>query len=272
MENRIDARFAQLRANGQVGFVAYITGGDPNLARTEEIAVALAEAGTDFLEIGVPFSDPLADGIANQLGAQRALQAGTTLPKLLYTVANIRSAIALPIVLYSYLNPVLQYGLDRFEEDAAAVGVDGLLLLDLPPDEPMYERSSQHLHRIRLIAPTTSPERMGKIAADASGFIYYVCREGVTGERAELAASIPEQVASIREHTDLPIAVGFGISTAEQAATVAQSADAVVVGSAIVRRVGEYGRDADLGFKIRRFVEPLAVAVHDTSKLAKNSG
>jgi tryptophan synthase alpha chain len=127
MENRIDARFAQLHANGQVGFVAYITGGDPTLGRTEEVAVALAQAGTDFLEIGVPFSDPLADGIANQLGAQRALQAGATLPKLLFTVANIRAAIALPIVLYSYLNPIVQYGLERFEEDAAAVGVDGLL-------------------------------------------------------------------------------------------------------------------------------------------------
>jgi len=269
MENRIDGRFAQLRANGQVGFVAYITGGDPNLARTEEVAAGLAEAGIDFLEIGVPFSDPLADGIANQLGAQRALQSGTTLPKLLYTVANIRAAMALPIVLYSYLNPILQYGLDRFEEDAATVGVDGLLLLDLPPDEPMYECSSQHLHRIRLVAPTTSPDRIGKIAADASGFIYYVCREGVTGEQTELAASIPEQVARIREHTKLPIAVGFGISTAEQAATVAQSADAVVVGSAIVRRIGEYGRDADLGLKIRQFVQPLAAAVHETSKLAK---
>jgi tryptophan synthase alpha chain len=134
----------------------------------------------------------------------------------------------------------------------------------------LYERSSQH--RIRLIAPTTSPDRIGKIAADASGFIYYVCREGVTGERAELAASIPEQVARIREHTELPIAVGFGISTAQQAATVAQSADAVVVGSAIVRRVGEDGRDADLGLKIRQFVEPLATAVHETSKLAQSSG
>ena len=266
MQNRIDEQFEALRCNGRAGFAAYITGGDPNLERTIDIAVALAEAGVDFLEVGVPFSDPLADGIANQLGAQRALASGTTLPKLLYTVSQIRSRIAIPIILYSYLNPIYQYGFEQFEQDAVAVGIDGLLLLDLPPDEHLLSDRSSFLHRIRLIAPTTSEDRIKTIVARASGFIYYVSREGVTGEQSSLSDSIAAQVEKIRRYSALPIAVGFGISNPEQAAQVAALADAVVVGSAIVRRIGELANDPDIGPKLRELVRPMVQAVKLISK------
>jgi tryptophan synthase alpha chain len=262
MNNRIDQKFLQLRREGVSGFMAYITGGDPTLEKTVDIARALSEAGVDFLEIGVPFSDPLADGVANQLGAQRALAAGTTVPKLLKTVVEIRKSLDFPIILYSYLNPLFQYGFERFERDAAEAGVDGLLLLDLPPDETLLpDNPKKLLHRIRLVAPTTSEPRIKQIVSRAEGFIYYVSREGVTGERETLAETIGEHVVMIRRETDLPVAVGFGISNAVQAGQVASLADAVVVGSAIVRRIGEFGQDQQLPGRIREFVAPLVKAV-----------
>ena len=262
MQNRIDQTFASLRARKQPGFMAYITGGDPTLERTVDVALSLADAGIDFLEIGVPFSDPLADGEANQSGAQRALAAGTTLPKLLHVISRIRQKIQLPIILYSYLNPLFQYGLERFERDAFDAGVDGLLLLDLPPDETLLaDNKDKLIHRIRLIAPTTSVARMKQIVSKASGFVYYVSREGVTGERAQLAQNIAEHVAQIRGETDLPIAVGFGISNPEQVSMVAALADAVVVGSAIVRRIGLFAEDPELPKRIGEFVQPLVQAV-----------
>src|ERR1700722_19261913 len=262
MNNRIDQRFLQLRKEGTSGFMAYITGGDPTPEKTVDIAGALSEAGVDFLEIGIPFSDPLADGVTNQLGAQRALTAGTTVPKLLGTIAEIRRNLDFPIILYSYLNPLFQYGLERFERDAAAAGADGLLLLDLPPDETLLpDNAKKHLHRIRLVAPTTSEERIRQIVSRADGFIYYVSREGVTGERETLSQTIGDHVAMIRRATDLPVAVGFGISNVAQAAQVAALAEAVVVGSAIVRRIGEFGQDEQLSREIQEFVEPLVRAV-----------
>jgi tryptophan synthase alpha chain len=242
--------------------MAYITGGDPTPERMMDIAEALSEAGVDFLEIGVPFSDPLADGIANQLGAQRALLAGTTVPILLKTISRIRGNVDLPIILYSYLNPLFQYGFERFEQDAASAGADGLLLLDLPPDESLLpDKGERLLHRIRLIAPTTPRERIKKIVSRAEGFIYYVSREGVTGERDVLEQTIEDRVALIRLETDLPVAVGFGISNAQQARKVAAVADAVVVGSAIVRRIGEFGQQEDLRDRIQGFVRSLVDAV-----------
>jgi tryptophan synthase alpha chain len=228
--------------------------------------MALVEGGVDFLEIGVPFSDPLADGIANQLGAQRALAAGTTLPKLLEIIRTIRRQTETPIILYTYLNPAFQYGLSRFEVDAADAGVDGVLFLDLPPDEHLAEDNGPHrLHRIRLVAPTTDESRIEKLTQSASGFIYYVSREGVTGEQQTVSESIGTKVAAIKAHTSLPVAVGFGISNAEQARIVAKVADAVVVGSAIVRRIGEYGDSPDLAKKITAFIKPLTEAVHGVS-------
>lgn len=239
--------------------MAYITGGDPSPEHSADIALALADAGVDFLEIGIPFSDPLADGIVNQLGAQRALAAGTTVVKILSMIFAIRRKSQIPIILYTYLNPLFSYGFKQFEHDAAAVGADGLLLLDLP-SEKSFLSAETSLHQIRVVAPTTSEERLKRIVAKASGFIYYVSQEGVTGERAELSQTIGERVSRIRAATDLPVSVGFGISAPDQAAQVATIADAVVVGSAIVRRISEFRQNTDLPQRIHNFVQPLVKA------------
>jgi tryptophan synthase alpha chain len=265
MPNRIDQKFADLRAAGQKALIAYISAGDPNLDATRELAWAFEKAGVDLLELGVPFSDPLADGVVNQLAAARALAAGTTVHGVLDCVRAIRTQSQLPIVLYTYMNPIYRYGFELFHRDAEAAGVDGLLILDLPPDEDAQNAElSQHtgLKRIRLIAPTTPEARIAQLTAGASGFIYYVSREGVTGERAEIASSLPERVAAIRSTTSLPIAVGFGISNPEHVSQVAKHADGIVVGSAIVKQIGEMGKSADLVQKLAAFVQPLADAAH----------
>jgi tryptophan synthase alpha chain len=256
MPNRIDQCFAALRERNEKAFIAYICAGDPDLARTVDLALALEKSGVDILELGVPFSDPLADGLVNQLAAQRALEAGATVPGVLDCIRQIRQRSQMPIVLYTYLNPIFQFGFDRFHREAGDAGVDGLLLLDLPPEEDQPIEGPLH---IRLIAPTTPPERIKQICARAAGFIYYVSREGVTGEQSSIAASLGDRVREIRQHTKLPIAVGFGISTADQAREVAQVADAVVVGSAIVKRIGENATDSPA--RITEFVGPLAAAV-----------
>jgi len=261
MQNRIDQTFARLRAEGQKGFIAYIGAGDPDLPTMEKIVPALEKAGVDLFELGVPFSDPMADGTVNQLAAQRGLEAGTTLKGVLESVRRIREQSQVPLVIYTYMNPVYRYGFEKFLRDAEEAGIDGVLFLDLPPDEDCGEFAVESpVHRIRLIAPTTPPARIADLAQRASGFIYYVSQEGVTGERARLADTLAEGVAGIKAVTDLPVAVGFGISTPEHAAYVAQHADAVVVGSAIVKRIGEYGKDPDLLEKIAAFVRPLAAA------------
>jgi len=265
MPNRIDQKFADLRAAGKKALIAYISAGDPNLDATRELAWAFEKAGVDLLELGVPFSDPLADGVVNQLAATRALEAGTTVHGVLDCVRQIRAKSQIPIVLYTYMNPIYRYGFELFHRDAEAAGVDGLLILDLPPDEDSLNAElSEHtgLKRIRLIAPTTPEKRIAQLTAGASGFIYYVSREGVTGERTEVATSLPERVAAIRATTALPIAVGFGISNPEHVRHVAQHADGIVVGSAIVKQIGEFGKDADLVPKLAAFVAPLAAAAH----------
>jgi tryptophan synthase alpha chain len=191
------------------------------------------------------------------------------LPKLLHTLSLIRARTTIPLVLYSYVNPIFQYGFERFECDALAAGIDGILLLDLPPEETLDSDYAHLIHRIRLIAPTTTEERIQSITSRAGGFVYYVSREGVTGERDDLVASIPEQLTRIRRHTALPIVVGFGISNPAQAAQVAEWADGVVVGSAIVRKIGELRNDPDLGRKLLEFVSPLADAVHLVAKVGR---
>lgn len=263
--NRIDQKFARLRSERRAGFVAYITGGDPHLDATVQLALTLDRCGCDILELGVPFSDPLADGATIQAAAGRALDAGTTIDGLFAAVRKIRESSQIPIVLFTYLNPVYTYGTDRFHTEAAAAGADGILILDLPPDEePLNPELSaaRDLHRIQLIAPTTPPDRMALIAKSATGFIYYVSREGVTGEQSTLSDSIGSQVAAIREHSSLPIAVGFGISNPEQAAEVARTGDAVVVGSAIVRKIAEAGDSPALCDLVAEFVTPLIQAAH----------
>lgn len=265
MQNRIDSTFTRLQKNHQRAFVAYLTGGDPDLETSFQIAGILAQAGVDILEIGVPFSDPLADGPTIQAAASRALSAGCTVGKLLDHLKKFRETNDIPIVLFTYLNPVYIYGFEKFHRDAAAAGADGVLILDLPPDEAARNREladAHGLHAIRLIAPTSSEERIAKIATSASGFIYYVSREGVTGEQSELSETIGDQLEVIRRHSKLPIAVGFGISTPEQAGRVAELAEGVVVGSAIVRRIGTEEHPENLPESIAAFVRPLAEAVH----------
>ncbi len=262
--NRIIDRFARLKAQGQKGFVVYVGAGDPNLEATRQLALEFDRAGVDVLELGVPFSDPLADGLVNQLAAQRGLDSGTTPPKVLATVQDIRRDSELPIVLYIYFNLIHRRGLERFIEDAATAGVDGLLVLDLPPEESENYESlmkAAGLCVIYLVAPTTPEDRMELIARRATGFIYYISREGVTGMQEKIAANISHQTARIRAHTDLPIAVGFGISNPEQARAVAAHAEAIVVGSAIVNQIAQHGGSADLVPRVGEFVKSLIQAV-----------
>jgi tryptophan synthase alpha chain len=240
MENKIDNRFAELRSQKRKAFIPYICAGDPSLDDTVDLALALEKSGADIIEIGLPFSDPLADGIVNQLAAQRALTAGATTRGVLECVRQIRARSTIPIVLYTYLNPILQFGWEKFHREAESAGVDGLLILDLPPEEDVDLANGELIH-IRLIAPTTPPERIAAIAKNARGFLYYVSREGVTGARKDISKSLGAQVAQLRKVSDLPIAVGFGISNAQQAREVAHHADAVVVGSAIVDLIAQHG-------------------------------
>lgn len=262
--NRIVERLAQLRRDRRKGLVVYIGAGDPDLEATHQLALAFDRAGVDVLELGVPFSDPLADGLVNQLAAQRGLKSGTTPAKLLATVAAIRRESGIPIVLYIYFNLVHKIGLERFIAEAARAGVDGLLVLDLPPEEAdHYETlmAGAGLCNIYLVAPTTPEARIELIAKRAAGFIYYVSREGVTGMQANVADTIGAMTAKIRAHTALPVAIGFGVSTPEQARTVAAFGDAVVVGSAIVNQIAEHGGTPDLVQRVGKFVESLAMAV-----------
>ncbi|MEK0450242.1 MAG: hypothetical protein RL088_2510 [Verrucomicrobiota bacterium] len=261
--NRIDQTFARLRAEKRAGFIAYICGGDPTLAATRDLVIALEQAGVDLIEIGIPFSDPLADGVVNQMASTRALAAGATLNGVLECIREIRVKSQIPIVLYTYMNPVYRHGFDAFLADAESAGADGILFLDLPPDEDDGSpelRMHGPLKRIRLIAPTTPPARIALLTKDASGFIYYVSRTGVTGERTDVAADMAQQVAAIKATTPLPVAVGFGVGNPEQVKTIASVADAVIVGSAIVKRIEQYGSDPDLVRKVADFVRPLAQA------------
>ena len=267
--NRIEERFAQLRRNGKKGLIVYIGAGDPNLAATRELALAFDKAGVDILELGVPFSDPLADGVVNQLAAQRGLESGTTPPRLLETVAAIRRQSQIPIVLYIYFNLIHRVGMKKFIAAAAKAGVDGLLVLDLPPEESdNYEALMKKagLCHIYLVAPTTPEDRMELIVKRGSGFIYYISREGVTGMQTKVASNLASQIAKIRAHTDLPIAVGFGISNPAQAKAVAAAADGCVVGSAVVNQIAKHGKSKTLVKQAGKFVKSLADAVKNISK------
>jgi tryptophan synthase alpha chain len=262
--NRIDERFARLKRDHKKGFVVYIGAGDPDLESTRQLALAFDRAGVDVLELGVPFSDPLADGLVNQLAAQRGLASGTTPHGVLETVAAIRRNSKIPIVLYIYFNLVFRCGLEKFIRGAASAGVDGLLVLDLPPEESEnYEAlmAGAGLSVIYLVAPTTPEARIEFIVKRATGFVYYVSREGVTGMQQKISASIGEMTAKIRAHTALPIAVGFGISNPDQAKLVAATCDAIVVGSAVVNQIAQHGNSPDLVKRTAEFVKTLADAV-----------
>jgi tryptophan synthase alpha chain len=262
--NRIVERFDRLRKTGRKGFIVYIGAGDPDLEATRQLALALDQIGVDVLELGVPFSDPLADGLVNQLAAQRGLESGATPPKVLETIAAIRKDSQIPVVLYIYFNLMHHYGVERFIQDASRSGVDGLLVLDLPPEESAnYESlmAQAGLCVIYLVAPTTPEERIELIVKRGTGFVYYVSREGVTGMQKTVSANLAQMVSIIRAHTNLPIAIGFGISNPEQARLVASQAEAIVVGSAVVNQIAESGRSPDLIQRLTKFVEPLLQSV-----------
>jgi tryptophan synthase alpha chain len=235
--SRLDQAFQRASAERRAAFVAYLCAGDPDFDTSLAACRTLIESGIDVLELGVPFSDPLADGLTNQLAAQRALESGMTTERVLELVRRIRAFSEVPIVFYTYYNLVFSNGVDASVKATKAAGVDGLLTLDLPPEEAAEVAASCRTHgldTVFIVAPTTPEARIGKIAQAATGFIYYVSREGVTGVRDRVADNIPDAVARIRRHTKLPVAVGFGISTREQVGQVAAMADGVVVGSALV--------------------------------------
>ena len=238
--DRIAKLFSSCREKGRAAFVTYVCACDPNFDLSLEICKSLIDRGADLLELGVPFSDPLADGLTNQLAAQRALEAGCKQEDVFRLVREIRKFSEVPIVFYTYYNLVYSQGVEEYVRRAKEAGVDGLLTLDLPPEEAeeLIEASKIHeMHNIFIIAPTTPQSRIPKIVASASGFLYYVSREGVTGERKDLAADLGDRVQAIRAHTDLPLVVGFGISSPGQVREVASHADGVVVGSALVNCV-----------------------------------
>jgi tryptophan synthase alpha chain len=237
---RISRRFSDLSRAGELGLIAYITAGDPSLDATRQIVLAAAEAGADVIELGVPFSDPIADGPTIQRASERALRAGTTLAGVLDLIAEIRRASQIPIVLFGYFNPVLQMGLEHFAERAAKAGADGSLITDLTPEEAgdyCAALRARGLDTIFLAAPTTSEERMKRIAEASSGFLYLVSRAGVTGTRENLPEDLPALVRRARAATSLPLAVGFGISLPGHVSILGGLADAAVVGSALVEEI-----------------------------------
>jgi tryptophan synthase alpha chain len=244
--SRLASAFALARAQRRAAFIAYLCAGDPDFETSLAACRAVIAGGADILELGVPFSDPLADGPTNQLAAQRALEGGMTSARVLELVRRLRAESQIPLVFYTYYNLVFANGVEAYVRAAAAAGIDGLLTLDLPPEEAGEVLAAARAHgldTVFIVAPTTPDSRLPKIAAAATGFIYYVSREGVTGVRAQLADGIAGAVARIRRHTPLPVAVGFGISSRAHVAQVAAQADGVVVGSALVNLIKDHGAD-----------------------------
>ncbi len=262
--SRIKDKFAALQERGEKALVAYLTAGDPSLKITEELCLALADSGVDILEIGVPFSDPTADGPVIQAAAQRALKQGTTLEQVLAMVRRIRTASAVPCVLFGYYNPVFSFGSPQFALRAKEAGIDGVLIVDLPPEEAAELRGETDpcgIDFITLIAPTTTDDRISMITSQASGFLYYISIMGITGTKKPEVKDIMKDVARIKKLSALPVAAGFGISTPAQAAEIAPHADGVVVGSAFVKMIAENSGQKDLVTKVARYAAEIKQAI-----------
>ena len=262
--SRIRETFRKLKRSGRGGFIPFITVGDPDLATTERLLIELANSGADIIELGMPFSDPVADGEVIQRASERALRNGVTVQSALTCADNVRQHIDVPLVLFSYFNPLLQFGQERLAVAASQAGIDAVLVTDLIPEEAesWIENLSRHgLDAIFLVAPTTSDKRLAQIAQQAHGFIYAVSRAGVTGQREQITRDAEILVQRIRSVSDLPVAVGFGISTAEQVAAVWRFADAAVVGSAIVKQIENLGHSQDLVRCVGDFMRSLAPPV-----------
>jgi tryptophan synthase alpha chain len=261
---KIKETFEQLKTVGRKGFIPFVSAGDPDLVTSKEIILALAENGADIIELGVPFSDPMADGPTIQMSSQRALESGITITDILEMVKDVRTKTDVPIVLFSYLNPLFRYGIEELSKDAADAGIDGILVTDVVDQEAAdigKILKDNGLDLVSLIAPTTSDKRLEQIAAHASGFIYAVSRAGVTGAQTETSSSAQILVEQARNYTDLPIAVGFGISTREQIEDVWKYADAAVVGSAIVAEVERSIGNGNAVERVREFVGGLLPTV-----------
>ena len=260
--SRIDAKFAELNAAGKKAFVAYVMAGDPDYDKGLEIVKGLPAAGVDIIELGIPFTDPMADGITIQLAGQRALANGQTLEKTLQYARELRKTDDVtPIVLMGYYNPIYARGVDRFLVDAVAAGIDGLIIVDLPPEEDSelcIPAQAAGINFIRLATPTTDDKRLPKVLQNTSGFVYYVSVTGITGTAAAQAGDVAPEVARIKSKTDLPVIVGFGIKTPQAAEDIARIADGAVVGSAIVERIGAGDSAAD----VLAFVKSLADGTH----------
>lgn len=262
--NRIDLKFADLKKASRKALIAYIVAGDPDLKTTRDLVLAMEEAGVDILELGVPFSDPIADGVINQRAAQRALEQKTSLTKILDFMSQLRRESQLPILLFSYFNPVFKYGLERFAIDSKDAQVDGSLIVDLPPEEAREYKEAmapRGLKTVFLAAPTSTEKRIQLISQFSTGFIYYVSREGVTGVREQMLESVRPMVERIRHFSPLPIAVGFGVSTPQMVEEVAQFSDGVVVGSALVKTIEENLGNKELVKRVSQKVRELAQGV-----------
>ncbi len=265
MNTRIDQCFTRLRQQKRKGFIAYITAGDPTLEQTLENVLLLEKAGVDIVELGIPFSDPLADGRVNQESAMRALESGTTIKGIFEMVGELRQRSQIPIMCYCYMNLLYAPGFERTIKRAARVGIDGMLILDLPSEERGNYATllnTHDLNYITLITPTTPKERIADIVKHGSGFVYAVSRTGVTGVQSKLANDAGQLLKRAAAVTDLPLALGFGISTPEQAAAAARQADAVVVGSALVQRLHEAGRSRNARKQVADWLTSMVNAIH----------
>jgi tryptophan synthase alpha chain len=265
ISSRIGPLFETCRSEKRGAFIAYLTGGDPSPARTAELILAVERGGADLIELGVPFSDPIADGPVIQRASERALRAGTTLKQLLQIVREVRRSSQIPLLLFSYLNPLLRYGFEKLANDASEAGIDGVLLTDLcieEADKPVEQLRRRGLDTIFLAAPTSTDRRLRLIAEHGSGFIYLVSRTGTTGEQQSVSDAVAPLVSRMRATTDLPLAIGFGISTAEQVRQVAALADGVVVGSAIVRLIEKNASSENLPGALEEFVRSLTAPLH----------
>jgi tryptophan synthase alpha chain len=261
---RIGDKFESLRVRKEKALIVYLTAGDPSLRVTRELIPALENTGADILEIGVPFSDPTADGPVIQAASQRALKAGTTLEGVLDLVADVRKTSSIPIVLFGYYNPIFAYGTKKFSQAAKTAGVDGVLVVDLPPEEAQelkVHTDAAGIDFISLIAPTTPEKRLRKIAAAATGFLYYISITGVTGTAAPRIEDIKREVSKIRKITKLPLAVGFGISNPKQAAEISGIADGIVIGSAVVRLIDENKNNSDLIEIVSQYISEIKDAL-----------
>jgi tryptophan synthase alpha chain len=276
---RIASLFERNRQSGRKAFIAYLTAGDPHPDQTAGLVLALERGGADLIELGVPFSDPIADGPVIQRASDRALRAGMNLSRLLEAVREVRRVSEVPLLLFSYMNPLLRYGFDKLARDAAEAGIDGVLLTDLSIEEaedPVARLKEHGLDTVFLVAPTSSDRRLELVARHSSGFIYLVSRTGVTGEQASVSDAAAPLIQRTRKHTSLPLAVGFGISTPQQVAAVAQLADGVVVGSAIVKTIEKYAGLAEitpeqLATEVERFVSGLTAPLASGEVVTQNS-